>query len=61
MQLGGFIRRDCLFGFYCRRLHILPDYTNRSHFVQLTNTALLAYLRLGQVATYLEVECFNTS
>jgi hypothetical protein len=37
--------------FYCHRLHILPDYRNRPHFAQLTKTALLAYLRLGQVAT----------
>jgi hypothetical protein len=51
MQLGGLFAAIVYSAFYCHRLHILPDDKNRPHFVQLTNTALLAYLRLGQVAT----------
>jgi hypothetical protein len=37
--------------FYPHRPYILPNYQYRPHFVQFTRTALLTYLRLGQVAT----------
>ena len=46
--------------FYCHRLHISEDYKNRPHFVQFTKTALLAYLRLGQVVTKNALRLLNS-
>ena len=63
---GGDARgtRFYAFSFKTRELSdrdcISEDYKNRPHFVQFTKTALLAYLRLGQVVTKNALRLLNS-